>query len=95
LSTSTFSRQFCPSCSDVLYCCMLFICLTTFNEIYNWSYDEQWIVVTNESVNVEGFLVVSFLFGPRGSVDGWGSILKAGKSRVRVPMRSLNYFQFT
>jgi hypothetical protein len=27
--------------------------------------------------------------GPRGSVVGWGTMLQAGRSRVRFPMRSL------
>jgi hypothetical protein len=29
------------------------------------------------------------------SVVGWGTIIQAGRSLVRVPMRSLNFFQFT
>jgi hypothetical protein len=29
--------------------------------------------------------------GVRGSVVGWGTMLQAGKSRVRVPMKSLNF----
>jgi hypothetical protein len=29
------------------------------------------------------------------SVVGWGIMLQAGRSRVRVPMRSLNFFQLT
>jgi hypothetical protein len=42
LSTSeplgpVFSLQRCLSYSDVLFYCMFFICITTFNEIYNWS----------------------------------------------------------
>jgi hypothetical protein len=28
----------------------------------------------------------------RGSVDCWNAMLRAGRSRVRVPMRSLNFF---
>jgi hypothetical protein len=30
--------------------------------------------------------------GPRGSVVGWGTMLQPGGSRVRIPMRSLDYF---
>jgi hypothetical protein len=30
--------------------------------------------------------------GARGSVVGWGTTLQAGRSRGRVPMRSLNFF---
>jgi hypothetical protein len=29
--------------------------------------------------------------GARGSVVGWGTMLHAGKSRVRIPMRSLDF----
>jgi hypothetical protein len=32
------------------------------------------------------------LDGPRGSIVGWGTMLQAGKSRVRFPMRSLDFF---
>jgi hypothetical protein len=31
--------------------------------------------------------------GARGSIDGWGAMLQAGSSRIRVPMRSLNIFK--
>jgi hypothetical protein len=30
--------------------------------------------------------------GARGNAVGWGTLLEAGKSRVRFPMRSLNFF---
>jgi hypothetical protein len=30
--------------------------------------------------------------GARGSVVGWGTMLQAGRSRVRFPMRSLDFF---
>jgi hypothetical protein len=30
----------------------------------------------------------------RGSIVGWGTMLRAGRSRVRVPMRSLNFFNW-
>jgi hypothetical protein len=32
--------------------------------------------------------------GARGNIVGWGTMLQAGRSRVRFPMRSLNFFQF-
>jgi hypothetical protein len=32
--------------------------------------------------------------GARDSVFGWGTILQAGRSRVRFPMRSLNFFNW-
>jgi hypothetical protein len=35
------------------------------------------------------------LFGARRSVVGWGSMLQAGKSRVRFPMRLFHFFQLT
>jgi hypothetical protein len=28
--------------------------------------------------------------GARGTVVGWGTMLQAGRSRVRIPMRSLH-----
>jgi hypothetical protein len=33
--------------------------------------------------------------GARGSVVGWGVMLQAGRLRVQVPMRSLDFFQLT
>jgi hypothetical protein len=29
--------------------------------------------------------------GARGSVVGWGTMLQAGRSRARIPMRSLDF----
>jgi hypothetical protein len=42
-----------------------------------------------------GKLFGNILFETRCSVVDWGAMLQAGKSRVRVPMRSLNFFKFT
>jgi hypothetical protein len=39
-------------------------------------------------------IVISYN-GARGSVVGWGATLQAGRSRVQVPMRSLDFFQVT
>jgi hypothetical protein len=45
--------------------------------------------------------ILSFLFhslsfsGARGSVVGSGAMLQAGRSRVQVPMKSLDFFQLT
>jgi hypothetical protein len=33
--------------------------------------------------------------GARGSIVGWGTMLQARRSRVRVPMRWICFFQFT
>jgi hypothetical protein len=33
--------------------------------------------------------------GARGSVVGCGAMLQSGRSRVQVPMRSLDFFQLT
>jgi hypothetical protein len=33
--------------------------------------------------------------GARSGVVGWGTMLQAGRLRVRIPMRSLDFFQFT
>jgi hypothetical protein len=38
------------------------------------------------------YMYFCILWGIRGSVLGWGTMLKAGRSRDRDPMRSLNYF---
>jgi hypothetical protein len=38
------------------------------------------------------FNVVLHQLGTRGRVVGWGSMLQAGRSRVRFPMRSLDFF---
>jgi hypothetical protein len=35
---------------------------------------------------------LTILFGARGSVVGWGTMLKVGRSRVRFPMKSLDFF---
>jgi hypothetical protein len=34
------------------------------------------------------------IIGARGSVVCWGTMLEAGRSPVRFPMRSLNFFNF-
>jgi hypothetical protein len=34
-------------------------------------------------------------FSTRGSVVGWGTMPQAGRSRDRIPMRSLDFFQLT
>jgi hypothetical protein len=34
-------------------------------------------------------------FGPRCKVVGWGTVLQAGKLRVRFPMRLLNFFNLS
>jgi hypothetical protein len=41
------------------------------------------------------FKPVCTSIGARLSVVGWGTMLQAGRSRDRVPMRSLDFFQFT
>jgi hypothetical protein len=33
--------------------------------------------------------------GPRGSIDCSGAMLQAGRSRVRVPMRSLTFYNLS
>jgi hypothetical protein len=38
------------------------------------------------------FLLYGNYIGARGSVVGWGTMLQAGRSRVRFPMRSLGFF---
>jgi hypothetical protein len=39
------------------------------------------------------FMLYSYLgCGAWGNVVGWGTMLQAGRSRVRVPMRSLDFF---
>jgi hypothetical protein len=37
-------------------------------------------------------LHLHFMTGPRGGAVGWGTALQAGRSRVRVPMVSLEFF---
>jgi hypothetical protein len=34
------------------------------------------------------------VLGWSGSVDGWGAMLQAERSRFRIPMMSLNFFFF-
>jgi hypothetical protein len=44
-----------------------------------------------DSFNVHTFSKDIFYIGARGSVVGWGTTLQAGRSRVRIPMRSLDF----
>jgi hypothetical protein len=37
------------------------------------------------------YYLLLLLMGARGSVVGWGTMLQAGRSRVRFPMRSLDF----
>jgi hypothetical protein len=37
----------------------------------------------------------TFRRGACGSVVGWGTMLQAGRSRVQVPMRSLDFLHLT
>jgi hypothetical protein len=60
-----------------------------------WSY-EWGFVCGNESVSIaEGNPYNNYTHnvGARGSVLGWGTILLGGRSRVRVPMRSSDFFK--
>jgi hypothetical protein len=41
------------------------------------------------------FLLLLLLYGGRDSVVGWSTMLQAGMSWARFPMRSLNFFQLT
>jgi hypothetical protein len=38
------------------------------------------------------FKMYSLWYGARGSVVGWGTVLQAGRSRVRFPITSLDFF---
>jgi hypothetical protein len=38
---------------------------------------------------------IQFSVGARGSLVGWGTMLQAGRSWIRFPMRSLDFFQLT
>jgi hypothetical protein len=41
-------------------------------------------------------IIIILYLGAHGRiVVGWGTMLQAGRSQVRIPMRSLNFFQFT
>jgi hypothetical protein len=42
-------------------------------------------------VKLNTFYIVHRVFGTRGIVVGWGTMLQAGRSRVRFPMRSLDF----
>jgi hypothetical protein len=44
------------------------------------------------SVTIDGVWVCNRIYWEvRGSVVGWGTMLQAGKSQVRIPMRSLEF----
>ena len=38
------------------------------------------------------FVVVTLTDGARGSAFGWGTVLQVGRSRVRFPMVSMEFF---
>jgi hypothetical protein len=40
-------------------------------------------------------IIACWMLGARSSVVGWGAMLQAGRLRVRAPMRSLSFLQFT
>jgi hypothetical protein len=44
--------------------------------------------------NLRYFTIHTCRLGARGSVVGWGTILQVGRSRVRLPMRSLDFFNW-
>jgi hypothetical protein len=46
----------------------------------------------DDNIMQSQFSVEAQTDGTRGSVVGWGTMLQAGRSRVRVPMRSLDFF---
>jgi hypothetical protein len=62
-------------------------------------------VITKLMVKIYNQITIQFLLlfqtftlcylEAHGSVVGWGTMLQAGRSRVRVPMRSLDFFQLT
>jgi hypothetical protein len=54
---------------------------TIINSVANEVYQSQYLMYCT-----------SFYVGARGSVVGWGITLQAGRSRVRFPMRSLDFF---
>jgi hypothetical protein len=61
--------------------------------------DYTTITQQNKTKLSDYFIVVIFIplhvyIGARGSVVGWGTMLQAGKSQDRVPMRWI-FFQFT
>jgi hypothetical protein len=55
-------------------------------------YVDKHVLATCTYMLIIGQLLVKF--GARGSVVGWGTIPQAGRSRIRNPMRTLN-FQLT
>jgi hypothetical protein len=42
------------------------------------------ITLCDEEREIKVFLII---IGARGSVDGWGTMLQAGRSRDQIPMR--------
>jgi hypothetical protein len=46
----------------------------------------QGSILVGQSVGINEIIIRA-----RGSVVGWGTMLKAGRSRVRIPMRSLDF----
>jgi hypothetical protein len=48
-----------------------------------------------ECTNARGLSVLELSVLPRDSVVGWGTMLQAGRSRARIPIMFLGFFQFT
>jgi hypothetical protein len=92
----------------ILDCCvsglvLLFSLPTEHNVSETWSVPSDELVrrqlhrqVWCQSMDLVQFLKLCVLLlmlrGSRGSVVGWGTMLQAGRSRVRVPMRWIFFF---
>jgi hypothetical protein len=54
-------------------------------------YPEDYNLNSHHGENVITHVATPIIPGARGSVVGWGIMLQAGRSRVRFPMRSLDF----
>jgi hypothetical protein len=75
----------CPSVSLAIYIFSLWNCWMDLNEIWCWEYTLK----TSSEFNFGPYRFNEK--GACGSVVGWGTMIQAGRSRVRFPMRSLDF----
>jgi hypothetical protein len=54
----------------------------------------NFIISVNKHIYSHSLNLISFNVGARGSVLGWSTILQAGRSCVRVPLKSLDFFNW-
>jgi hypothetical protein len=66
---------------------------TLLNEVSWWGWT-KWFFRSSSNVNAIDkilYIYIRRIWGARGCVVGWGTVLQAGRSGVRFPIRLLNF----